>query len=69
MTSGRWFKKSIQVNPDKIICWEHPNFADQIITELDQFLQGQALVNWSLCWVPSLAQSLIIRFKYRNPGE
>ena len=28
----------------KIICWEHLNFADQIIAELDKVLQRQSVV-------------------------
>ena len=30
---------------EKIICWEHLNFADQIIVELDKVLQRQSVVH------------------------
>ena len=36
LTSRRWFKKNTTIVPDKIICWEHPNFADEIIAALDR---------------------------------
>ena len=35
VTSLRWFLKNTTIDPDKIICWEHPNFADYILNELD----------------------------------
>jgi SAM-dependent methyltransferase len=67
LTSRRWFKKNTSINPDKIICWEHPNFADQIVAELDQVFERQALVHWPLRWVPALDLNLILRFQYRKP--
>lgn len=69
LTSRRWFKKNTKINPDKIICWEHPNFADQIVAELDQVLQRQSVVHWPLRLVPALDLNLIIRFQYRNTAE
>ena len=69
LTSRRWFKKNTTIDPDKIICWEHPNFADQIIAELDQVFQRQALVHWPLRGLPVLALNLILRFLYRKPAE
>lgn len=67
ITSRRWFKKNTRINPDKIICWEHPNFADQIITELDQVFDRHALVHWPLRWLPALDINLILRFHYQKP--
>jgi len=66
LTSRRWFKKNTTVDPDKIICWEHPNFADQIVAELDQLFERQNLVHWPLSWVPLLDLNLILRFLYRK---
>lgn len=62
-TSRRWFMKNTSIDPDKIICWEHPNFADDIITELDGQLQRQRLSWWPLR-LPVLDINLIIQFKY-----
>jgi SAM-dependent methyltransferase len=67
LTSRRWFKKHTRINPDKIICWEHPNFADLIIAELDKVFDRQAVVHWPLRWPPFLDLNLILRFKYRKP--
>jgi len=35
ITTRRHAMKEYHINYDKIICWEHPNFADFIIKELD----------------------------------
>lgn len=68
LTSRRWFKKNTTINPDKIICWEHPNFADQIVEELDQMFCREAMEHWPLRWMPVLDVNLIIRFLYRKSG-
>lgn len=34
-TSRIWLKRHTNINPDKIICWEHPNFADTVLNALD----------------------------------
>jgi SAM-dependent methyltransferase len=35
ITARRYVQKNYKIDYDKIICWEHPNFADMIIRELD----------------------------------
>ena len=35
LTSRRWWKKNTNIDPDKIICWEHPNFVSDIKFHLD----------------------------------
>jgi SAM-dependent methyltransferase len=69
LTSRRWFKNNTTIDPDKIICWEHPNFADHILAELDEVFQRQAVGYWPLPWLPALDVNLIIRLCYRKPGE
>ena len=69
LTSRRWFKKNTSIDPDKIICWEHPNFADHILDELDQAFTRQAIDYWPLPWLPLLDLNLIIRLCYRKPLE
>ena len=64
LTSRRWFKKNTTIDPDKIICWEHPNFADQILGELDQVFKREAVEHWPLGWLPLLDLNLVIRFLY-----
>lgn len=69
VTSRRWFKANTTIDPDKIICWEHPNFADHILAELDQVFQRQAIGYWPLPWLPALDLNLVIRLRYRKPTE
>jgi ubiquinone/menaquinone biosynthesis C-methylase UbiE len=66
LTSRRWFKNNTTINPDKIICWEHPNFADQILSELDQLFIREAVKHWPMPWLPFLDPNLIIRLLYRK---
>jgi len=66
LTSRRWFKKNTTIDPDKIICWEHPNFADEILRVLDARMDRQRVSFWPLPWLPLLDLNLIIRFQYRR---
>ncbi|NNM20053.1 MAG: class I SAM-dependent methyltransferase [Gammaproteobacteria bacterium] len=63
LTSRRWFRKNTSINPDKIICWEHPNFADAVLTTLDDKLEKQYLGYWPLA-VPSIDINLVLKFVY-----
>jgi SAM-dependent methyltransferase len=63
LTSRRWLKKYTSVDPDKIICWEHPNFADAILEALDRRFKRRVLSFWPLR-VPSIDLNLIARFVY-----
>lgn len=65
-TSRRWFKRKTEIDPDKIICWEHPNFADHIINELDELFQRKSIFYWPLPLLPLLDINLIIRFHYQK---
>lgn len=69
LTSRRWFKKNTTINPDKIICWEHPNFADQILAELDQVFVRQKVSYWPFPWLPLLDCNLVIKFIYGKRRE
>jgi ubiquinone/menaquinone biosynthesis C-methylase UbiE len=64
LTTRRWFNKNTNVNLDKIICWEHPNFADQIVKELDRIFKRQSLTLWPIRMLPLLDANLVIRFLY-----
>jgi len=61
LTSRRWLKRHTSIDPDKIICWEHPNFAADILTALDRALEQRYLGYWPL-GLPSIDANLIIRF-------
>ena len=65
LTSRRWFKKNTSINPDKIICWEHPNFADTIIKELDRVFKLQKISQWPLR-IPIIDINLIIKIIYKK---
>ncbi len=65
-TSRRWFKKHTEIDPDKIICWEHPNFADTILADLDATFVRERVSWWPLRSIPSLDLNLIIRLIYRK---
>jgi SAM-dependent methyltransferase len=65
LTTRRWFKKHTSIDPDKIICWEHPNFAGSILRELDRRLRQQHLSFWPLR-LPALDFNLVARFVYQK---
>ena len=43
LTTRRYVHKNYGINYDKIICWEHPNFADYIIDRLDFYFERKYL--------------------------
>jgi len=65
LTSRRWFKKHTSIDPDKIICWEHPNFADEILATMDRFFVRQQLNYWP-SQVPLIDPNLVIKFIYKK---
>jgi SAM-dependent methyltransferase len=66
LTSRRYIKKNSTVNPDKIICWEHPNFASKILPELEQFFDRRYLSFWPFN-IPLIDSNLVISFIYQKP--
>lgn len=66
LTSRRWFKRNTTIDPDKIICWEHPNFADEILDELDRLFCRRRTSYWPLPFLPLLDMNLVIRFIYEK---
>lgn len=65
LTSRRWLKQNSTIDPDKIICWEHPNFADLILKSLDERFDRQYFGAWPLQF-PLIDINLIIKFIYRK---
>lgn len=65
LTSRRWVRKNTRINFDKIICWEHPNFADDIITALDSMMMRRYLSHWPMS-LPSIDFNLVIKFVYEK---
>ena len=65
MTSRRWLKNNTDIDPDKIICWEHPNYAETILLALDARLERRHLSYWPLI-LPSIDLDLVVRFIYEK---
>jgi ubiquinone/menaquinone biosynthesis C-methylase UbiE len=63
LTSRRWLKRNTSINPDKLICWEHPNFADEILKQMDNHLIKKQIEFWPLA-LPSIDLNLVIKFVY-----
>ena len=61
LTSRRWLKRNTSINPDKLICWEHPNFADHILQLLGASFKYERLAYWPLR-VPLIDPNLVISF-------
>lgn len=68
LTTRRWFKANTRINPDKLICWEHPNFADDIVRVLDQHFNRQFVHYWPFAWLPLVDVNLVLPFMYRKAG-
>jgi SAM-dependent methyltransferase len=66
LTTRLWFKKHTRIDPDKIICWEHPNFAEGVLRELDRTFTRLHLGYWPLR-VPSIDLNLVATFIYEKP--
>jgi SAM-dependent methyltransferase len=66
LTSRRWFRKHTTIDPDKIICWEHPNFADEIFHALNNKFKAQKIRCWPIPWISILDINLVIRFIYKK---
>lgn len=65
LTSRRWLLKNTTINPDKIICWEHPNYADQILHALDTKMCSIYLSYWPF-YIPSIDINLVLKYIYRK---
>lgn len=65
LTSRRWLRKNTTIDPDKLICWEHPNFADRILNALSGNFDIVRTSFWPLR-VPAIDVNLIARFVLRR---
>lgn len=64
VTSRRWLKKNTSINPDKIICWEHPNFGDEVIKTMDSVFQRKIISYWPFPLFRNIDVNLVKRFIY-----
>jgi len=63
VTTRRWFLRNTSINPDKLICWEHPNFADHVLRTLDDRMDCRYARFWPL-GIRSIDLNLVITFIY-----
>ncbi len=61
LTSRRYIKRNSSINPDKIICWEHPNFAEEILQVLERHFEMNRVQFWPLR-LPLIDFNLICSF-------
>ena len=66
LTSRRWLKKNTNIDPDKLICWEHPNYAEDVLSQCDEIFIRERIRYWPFRFLP-LDLNLVVRFQYRNP--
>jgi ubiquinone/menaquinone biosynthesis C-methylase UbiE len=66
LTSRRWIKKNTNINYDKIICWEHPNFADKVISCLNSSFKKKEINFLPFKFIKSIDFNLIINFIYQK---
>lgn len=64
-TSRRWFKKNTKINPDKIICWEHPNFSDKILNNLQSIFSVDEIQFWPFN-IKIIDINLVVKFKFKK---
>lgn len=67
VTSRRWLLKHTTINPNKLICWEHPNTAAHVLQTLDVHpqLKREKLTMWPFGG-PIIDVNLIATFLYRK---
>lgn len=65
LTARRWFRKTT-INPDKIYCWEHPNFGDYVLAALEKIFSPTYVRYWPLPWLRNIDFNLVIRFIYQK---
>ncbi len=66
LTSKRWVKKHTKINFNKILCWEHPNFADQVVDTLENNFCRVHMSFWPFNWARFLDLNLVIKFIYKK---
>lgn len=63
LTSRRWLLKNTAIDPDKLVCWEHPNLAGEILQYLDARMRREHLAFWPLA-VPIIDLNLVVNLVY-----
>ncbi|OAH06909.1 Methyltransferase domain protein [Rhodobacteraceae bacterium SB2] len=67
LTSRRFVKKHTNINYDKIICWEHPNYCDDIIDAIEKNdFKKLVLFQRPLGQIPFSDLNLVTSFVYKK---
>ena len=66
LTSRRWLHKNTKINYDKLICWEHPSFADYIINRLDEKFERLFVKALPIAAIPLVDNNLTFKFCYKK---
>jgi SAM-dependent methyltransferase len=66
LTSRRWLRRNTTIDPDKLICWEHPNFADRVLRAIAGQFDLERTESWPLRLLPVLDVNLVVRFLARK---
>ncbi len=59
-------EKNTNIDYKKILCWEHPNFADTVIKSLNANFTKKKLKFWPINLIKHIDLNLIIRFVYEK---
>lgn len=65
LTTRRWIHRNTPLDYDQIICWEHPNFASEILRTLDTKFGRRRLSYWPI-HIPVLDLNLLTSFVYEK---
>ena len=65
--AGERIETHTTIDPDRLICWEHPNFADYILQRLEAKFDQETVRFWPLV-VPAIDINLIASFIFRKRG-
>ena len=66
VTSRRWLLRNTAINPDKIICWEHPTFAEEILATIQSKMRTIKLGFYPFL-LPVLDVNLLVTFVFEKP--
>lgn len=64
-TSRRWIDRNTSIDLAKLICWEHPNFADSILNEVSKRFTRKVVEFWPMR-VPVIDVNLIAKFVFER---
>jgi SAM-dependent methyltransferase len=66
LTSRRWLHRNTSIDPDKLICWEHPNFADHLLRDLASEFEPEHTQAWPIRAIRMIDVNLIVSFVHRR---